>query len=182
MPRIPAHSAASAPEASKEIVGHFKRRLGKLMNIHAGMAHSPAVIGAYEGVYRAIAAHGSFDARTKEAIALAVGNQNGCDYCQASHTRYARKAGLTDEQILAVRAGEVDFDPKLAAITEVAREATARAGRVSDDVWQAALDAGWCDKELAEAFVHVVANLFTNYFAHYAQTELDVPAAPALNV
>lgn len=155
--------------------------MGKLLNIHAGMAHSPVVIAAYDGISRAIAAHGSFDARTKEAIALAVGNQNDCDYCQGAHTVSGRKAGLTEEQIIAIRAGEVDFDPKLAAITEVAREAAARTGNVSEAAWQAALDAGWTDEELAEAFAHIAANLFTNYFNHYAGTELDVPAAPPLN-
>ncbi|GAC1484371.1 MAG: hypothetical protein NVS1B16_13790 [Pseudarthrobacter sp.] len=64
----------------------MQRRMGKLLNIHAGMAHSPVVITAYDGISKAIAAHGSFDARTKEAIALAVGNQNDCDYCQGAHT------------------------------------------------------------------------------------------------
>lgn len=103
--------------------------------------------------------------------------RTACDYCQAAHTLSARKSGLTDEHILAVRAGEVDFDPKLAAITEVAREAAARTGNVSDAVWQEALDAGWTDEELAEAFAHIAAN----YFNHYAKTELDLPAAPALS-
>lgn len=181
MPRIPAHTVDSAPHGSKDIAASVKRRMGKFLNIHAGMAHSPAVIGAYDGISRAIAAHGSFDARTKEAIALAVGNQNGCDYCQAAHTVSARKAGLTEEQILAIRAGGVEFDQKLATITEVARAAAARTGNVSEPVWQAALDAGWTDEELAEAFAHIAANLFTNYFNHYAGTELDVPAAPALS-
>ncbi|MGY4542156.1 AhpD family alkylhydroperoxidase [Arthrobacter sp. UYNi723] len=181
MPRIPAHTLDSAPLGSKDIATHLQRRMGKFLNIHAGMAHSPAVIGAYGGISKAIADHGSFDARTKEAIALAVGNQNGCDYCQAARTVSARNSGLTDDQILAVRAGEVDFDPKLAAITEVAREAAARTGNVSDPVWQAALDVGWTDEEVTEAFAHIAANLFTNYFNHYARTELDVPAAPALS-
>jgi len=39
---------------------------------------------------------------------------------------------------------------------------------------------GWGDTELAELFAHVAANLFTNYFNHYAQTEPDLPAAPGL--
>jgi hypothetical protein len=34
--------------------------------------------------------------------------------------------------------------------------------------------------ELAELFAHVAANLFINYFNHYAQTEPDLPAAPGL--
>lgn len=150
MPRIPAHSLDTAPQGSKDLAADLKRRMGKLLNIHAGMAHSPVVIAAYDGISQAIAAHGSFDTRTKEAIALAVGNQNGCDYCQAAHTVSARKAGLTEEQILALRAGEVDFDPKLAAMTELAREAAARTGNVSEPVWQAALAAGWTDEELAK--------------------------------
>ncbi len=40
--------------------------------------------------------------------------------------------------------------------------------------------AGWGDTELAELIAHVAANLFTNYFNHYVQTEPDLPAAPGL--
>lgn len=83
MARIPVHTVATAPEESKEIAGKLEKRMGKLLNIHAGMAHSPVVIASYQGMSQAIAAHGTFDARTKEAIAPAVGNQNGCEYCQA---------------------------------------------------------------------------------------------------
>jgi hypothetical protein len=51
---------------------------------------------------------------------------------------------------------------------------------VPDAAWQAAQEAGWGDTELAELFAHVAANLFTNYFNHYVQTEPDLPAAPGL--
>ena len=79
MPRIPAHTVATAPEASQGNARKLEQKMGKLLNIHAGMAHSPAVIASYMGMSAAIAEHGSFDARTREAIALAVGKQNGCD-------------------------------------------------------------------------------------------------------
>lgn len=181
MPRIPVHSLDTAPEESKAHVARLQRRMGRLMNIHAEMAHSPVVIAAYQGIQQAIAEHGTFDARTKEAIALAVGNQNGCEYCQASHTIAARKAGLTEDQIIALRAGEVGFDDRLATITEVARAAAADTGYVPEPVWQAALDAGWSDTELTEAFAYIAANIFTNYFNHYAHTELDIPAAQPLS-
>ena len=180
MPRIPAHTLDTVPEASREHAERLEKRMGRLMNIHAGMAHSPVVIAAYQGMQQAIAEHGTFDARTREAIALAVGNQNGCDYCQGAHTVSARKAGLDDEQILALRAGEVDFDPRLAALTEVARAAAADTGTVPEPAWQAALDAGWSDTELPEAFAHIAVNLVTNYFTHYAHTELDITAAEPL--
>ncbi|WP_435107382.1 hypothetical protein [Nocardiopsis synnemataformans] len=40
---------------------------------------------------------------------------------------------------------------------------------------------GWSDTQLTELFTHVALNLYTNYFNHYAQTELDVPKAPGLD-
>jgi AhpD family alkylhydroperoxidase len=181
MPRIPAHTVANAPEESRDIAAKLEKKIGKLLNIHAGMAHAPAVIGAYNGISEAVTAHGTFDARTREAIALAVGSENDCDYCQAAHTLSGRHAGLSTEQSTAIRAGTVDFDDKLSALTDLVREAAAHTGTVTEDTWRSALAAGWTEQELSEAFAHLAANLFTNFFNHYAQTELDLPAAPALN-
>lgn len=39
---------------------------------------------------------------------------------------------------------------------------------------------GWSADELAEAFVHIIANVFTNYLNHYAHTELDLTLAPPI--
>ena len=128
----------------------------------------------------AIREHGTFDARTREAIALAVGNQNGCDYCQAAHTASARAAGFSDEQIHQIRTGEISFDPRLSALTEVARNAAAETGHVSAAIRAHARNVGWSETELEELFAHIAANLYTNYFNHYAGTELDFPPAPPL--
>ncbi|WP_308468473.1 carboxymuconolactone decarboxylase family protein [Rathayibacter soli] len=180
MTRIPTHTVADAPEKSREIVAKFEKRMGRLMNIHAGMADSPAVIAAYDGIQTAIGRLGTFDPRTRETIALAVGNEDGCDYCQAAHTVSAKRAGLSEDETIAIRADRIDFDARLAGIAALAREAARNTGSVSEATWQEALAAGWSEADLSEAFVHVAANLFTNYFNHYAGTELDVPPAPAL--
>lgn len=60
------------------------------------------------------------------------------------------------------------------------RKAAGNLGEVSDATWQAARDAGWSERELTEAFAHLAVNMFTNYFNHYARTDLDVPAAPPI--
>jgi alkylhydroperoxidase family enzyme len=54
-----------------------------VLNIHGEMAHSPVVLAVYAGMQAAIAEHGGFDARMREAIALAVAAADGCHYCQA---------------------------------------------------------------------------------------------------
>lgn len=50
--------------------GHFgwlrglQGTMGRLLNIHAEMAHAPVVLAAYQGIGKAITAPGSFDAKT----------------------------------------------------------------------------------------------------------------------
>ncbi|MFC8504242.1 carboxymuconolactone decarboxylase family protein [Pedococcus sp. NPDC057267] len=180
MPRIPAHTLDTAPEASRPTLDALGKRMGKILNIHAGMAHSPVVLAAYAAMSGAVREHGTFDARTRETIALAVGSANGCEYCQSAHTVSAKKAGLSEDQTVAVRADAIDFDDKLAAIATIARQIATETGTVSDAAWQGALAAGWTPEELAETFAHVAVNLYTNYFNHFAGTELDLPAAPGL--
>ena len=181
MPRIPAHTIDSAPQESRDTLAAISKRMGKTLNIHAGMAHSPVVLATYAAMSSAVREHGTFDARTRETIALAVGNENDCHYCQSAHTVSAKAAGLSEEQTIAIRAGRIDFDDKLATIAEVARQIASATGGVSDQAWEAALAAGWSEEDLAESFAHVAINLYTNYFNHFAGTELDLPEAPAVS-
>ena len=105
------------------------------------------------------------------AAAGAVGN----DYVVAITCRLAQLAGWTDEQIVALRAGTATGDGKVDAIAGLVREATANAGKVRDATWSSAVDAGWSDEQLTEAFTYLGLAVFTAYFLNYAQTDLDVP-------
>lgn len=180
MPRVPIHTVETAPEGSRAPLEALRSKYGRILNIHGEMAHAPALLHAYAALNGALGEHGSFDAATREAIALAVGAADHCEYCQAAHTMAARKAGFSEEQTLRIRNGDDDFDPRLAALLRVVREVARNVGSVSDATWSAALEAGWSDVELVEAFGYVVANLFTNYFNHMVDTPLDLPAAPQL--
>ncbi|MQA04525.1 MAG: carboxymuconolactone decarboxylase family protein [Streptosporangiales bacterium] len=180
MPRFPVHTIDDAPEASRAALEATRQRLGKVLNIYGEMAHAPVLLAVSNAMSQAVAEHGTFDARTREAIALAVGNQNGCGYCQSAHTLGAVRAGWSEEQTLAIRDGQLGFAPKLDALLMVARQIAANVGEVADETYEHARRAGWSDEELAELFAHVMVNMLTNYFNHYAETELDIPAASGL--
>ncbi len=180
MARIPVHTLDSAPENSGDQLKALEAKVGKALNIHGEMAHSPVVLQSYVALQSVIADYSSYDASTREAIALAVGNVDDCSYCQAAHTGGGKAAGLSDDEMIAFRRDAVEFDAKLAALLSLAREYTRDVGNVSDATWQAALDAGWTEEQLTELSVHVTLNLFTNYFNHFVQTDLDLPAAPSL--
>jgi AhpD family alkylhydroperoxidase len=57
--------------------------------------HPPTLRRTWESV-KQVMAPGALDALGKEMIYLAVSAANGCDYCIASHTAGARKAGMTE--------------------------------------------------------------------------------------
>src|ERR1700682_5971776 len=56
--------------------------------------HPPTLRRTWESI-KQIMGQGALDPLTKEMIYLAVSAANGCDYCIASHTAGARKAGMT---------------------------------------------------------------------------------------
>lgn len=114
MPRIPVHTVDSAPQASREVLAGLAKRMGKVLNIHGEMAHSPALIHGYAGLQQAIAAHGTYDGRAREVVALAVAHVDGCDYCAAAHTALGAKAGLSAEEMVAARTGKPGLPEELA--------------------------------------------------------------------
>ena len=68
-------------------------------NFWKALAHDlPTLRRTWESV-KQIMAPGALDAVTKEMIYLAVSSTNQCQYCMASHTASARKAGMTDQML-----------------------------------------------------------------------------------
>ena len=56
---------------------------------------------------RAIPVKGSFPAKEKEAISLAVSETNGCGYCLSAHTALAQLAGFTNAETFGLREGTI---------------------------------------------------------------------------
>src|SRR5688572_26830890 len=75
------------------------RKTDRINNFWKALAgHPPTLRRTWESV-KQVMAPGALDALTKEMVYLAVSATNGCNYCIASHTVGARKAGMTDEML-----------------------------------------------------------------------------------
>src|SRR3546814_5183007 len=82
----------------------------------------------------------SLPAPTRERIALAVAEINGCSYCLSAHTYLGKNlAKLDDAEIAANRSGTSN-DPKAAAAVRFAAKVVHVRGHVSDDDVQAVRD------------------------------------------
>ena len=181
MPRVPVHTVDDAPEASRETLEALGKRAGKVLNIFAEMAHAPVLVKMHANNERLLGEESSLDAKTRKAIHLTVANVNGCDYCQAAYTGAAKAAGHSEEDTLHIRRGELPDDARLTALLKVAREIAANKGYVDDATWDGAIDAGWTETQILEAFAEVMRTTVTNYFNHLVGTELDLPEAPPLS-
>ena len=176
MSRIPTHTVENAPAASRPLLQKIVQSTptGRPANLHAQMAHSPAVLTAYTSLRAVLAEHIAFDPKVGAALTLATAAGVGSGYMIRIANRLAQMNGWTDEQVTALRTGTPTSDAKIDALAGLVREAAVNSGNVSDATWKAAQQAGWSDKELADAFAYVGATVFTGYFLNYAQTELDV--------
>lgn len=183
MTRIPSHTIKDAPEAARGLLAEMTQfsPTGRLLSMHAQMAHSPAVLEAYTSIRRATDHHGTLDQRLRTGLMLATAAAAGSEYALAIITLLARRSGWQPDQIAALRSGAEVGEPRADALITVVREAAANSGRVSDAAWDRAVTAGCTDGDLAEAFAYLGLTVFTAYFLNYAGTELDVPAGPEVS-
>ena len=183
MTRIPSHTVDDAPEAARELLAGMVQfsPTGRLLNMHAQMAHSPAVLDAYTSIRRATGSHGTLDERLRTGLMLATAAITGSEYALAIITLLARRSGWQPGQIAALRSGAEVGEPRADALIAVVREAAASSGRVGNATWDHAVAAGCTDDDLAEAFAYLGLTVFTAYFLNYADTELDVPAGPEVS-
>jgi uncharacterized peroxidase-related enzyme len=149
-----------------------KKQLGITPNVFRVIANSPAALEGYLALNGALAG-GQIDARTRERIALAIAEVNGCDYCLSAHTYLAKNlANLDDAEIAANRRGgsqEAMADAAVRFAIEVARER----GHVTSADLQAVKEAGYTDGQVVELVLHVALNTLTNYVNEVAKTEID---------
>jgi len=178
MQRIPRLQTDSVPEASRPLIENIKAQFGRVPAIFATLAHSPAALKALTAIAEALDA-GKLAGKPHEAIALRISELNGCAYCKAAHTGIAAMAGATTAETLEWRKGEAS-NPKTKALLDLAASIAEKRGAVEDSELAAARAAGLNDEEILEAVAVVVCTVFTNSINNLAQTEVDFPAAPAL--
>ncbi len=177
MPRLNPIDPARAEGKAKKLLEGVHKTLGMTPNLMRTMANSPAVLDAYLSFVKALSG-GSLSAQTREQIALAVAGANGCDYCASAHTAAGRGLGVEDSELALNLQGQ-SSDRKFAAALAFAHAILASEGWVSDEDIALVRAAGYDDGAIVEIVANVAANIFSNYFDHIAETEIDFPLVKA---
>lgn len=173
MARVAVIDPKTATGEARQLLDAVQAGLGMVPNFIRVLANSPAALNAFLGIH-GIAGTGLLDPKTRERIALAVAEQNGCQYCVSAHTAIGRKAGLDTQEMLANRRGR-SSDAKAEAALTFARALVEHTGAVSKAEFDAVRAAGHSDGEIVEIITHVAMNIFTNLLGKATEVEIDFP-------
>ena len=179
MSRIPTPASIdAAPAASHLLLEGVKKQLGVVPNMFRLIANSPAALKGYVGLSDALN-RGTLPGATRERIALAVAEVNGCSYCLSAHAYLGKNlAKLDDAEISANRHGASN-DPKADAAVRFAVELVRERGHVGEDSLRAVKAAGYDDAQVIEIVLHVALNTWTNFINVVGATDIDFPVVTA---
>ncbi|GAB3029206.1 carboxymuconolactone decarboxylase family protein [Bowmanella dokdonensis] len=173
MNRIAMIEKSNANQEQQALFEAIETKLGMVPNFLKVFANSPAALRAFLGLH-GIAGEGSLEAPTRERIALAIAQQNECQYCVSAHTAIGRHAGLNGDEIAANRAGSSQ-DAKAAVAVKFAKALAEHSGEVTDEELAEVRQAGYSDADIVEIITHVGMNALTNILGKASQVDIDFP-------
>lgn len=177
MSRLSIPARDDAPDASKPILDAVAKQLGSVPNLFRLIATSPAALSGFAALDAANAK--TLDLKTRNAIALAVAQVNGCDYCLSAHTYVGINfAKISPAEATLNRAGQ-SATTKTAAAARFAADLVEARGKVSNAQIEAVRAAGYSDAQIVEIVSVAVQNVFTNLLNNVAQTDIDFPVVSA---
>jgi uncharacterized peroxidase-related enzyme len=173
MSRLAIAHRGNVPPAAGKLLDAVESSLGQLPNLFLLAARSPSVLDGMVALNGAVAR--TLDARTRERIALAVAEVNGCDYCLSAHTYLGLNLARLDETEIARNRAGSSSDPKAAAATGFAKRVAETRGQVLDADIAAIKEAGYGEAEIIEVIANVALNTLTNLLNNVALTDIDFP-------
>lgn len=180
MSRIAIPAREAAPAASQPLLDAVEKQLGVVPNLHRLLALSPPTLQGVLGLGGALAK--TLNVKTRERIALAVAQINGCDYCLSAHTYLGLNLAKIDAEEIAQNRKGASSDPVANAAVAFAAAVTRSRGQVSDADLAAVRAAGYTDAQIVEIVGVVAENIFTNFVNNVAGTDIDFPVVRAADL
>ena len=169
---FPLLDETTAPEGSLDALVTTKKNFGMIPNVEKVMALSPQLLSGYANMWD------SFDTTKltpieRQVVFMTANFENECNYCIPWHTVLAKKAGILEVDIEALRSGAPLSDSKLEALRDFTRTLIANRGKASEAELQTFFDAGYDDVQALEVILGLAIKLISNYTNSIAGTPLD---------
>ena len=169
---------AAAPEAARPMLNAVNMQLGVVPNMFRLIANSPQTLEGFLGLSGALG-KGGLNVATRNRIALAVAEANGCDYCLSAHSYLGKHLAKLDDAEMAANRSGASNDPKADAAVRFAAKLVRERGHVAEADVSVVKAAGYGDAQVLEIIAHVALNTFTNYVNEALKTDIDFPVVTA---
>ncbi len=157
----------------KDLLAEIQKAFGATPNMFKAIANSEAALESMWGSFKALG-KGTISAKLGEQIAVAIADQNSCEYCLAAHSALGVGAGLSLETLALAQIG-ISEDAKTRAALEFAIKLVQKKGKVNQQDISEIKGSGFSDEEIVEILAHVALNIFTNYTNIAFNVEVDFP-------
>jgi uncharacterized peroxidase-related enzyme len=169
---IPGHDE-TAPSSLQPLFHSVSKRYGFVPNVYRTLAISPHSLTGVMEMQAALSR--TLDGRTRERIALAVSEVNGCHYCISAHSYVGHYfAKLMPREMALNRKGR-SLDPKAEAAVKFARKVSVSRGKVESADLSIVRAAGYPDAQIVEIIALCAQSFLTNLLANVFDIEPDFP-------
>ena len=120
----------------------------------------------------------ALDVKTRERLAIATAQVNGCDYCLSAHTYLGLNLARLSAEEIAMNRNGASSDAKADAAVRFGAKVAQTRGKIADADLDAVRQAGFTDAQVIEIVAVVAENFLTNLINNVADTDIDFPVSP----
>jgi len=160
-------------EKSAQLLNEVQKTYGNIHNFFKILGNSSTILAGFLAFGNGLK-NGVLSEQEREQIAIAVAGYDQCEYCASAHTLFAINAGVPENETKKNLKGLSD-SKKIGTLIKFCLAILQNKGEVSDEEMALIREAGYTDEAIVEIVANVGINIFTNYFNHVAQTDLDFP-------
>lgn len=169
---FPLHDEATAPENARNALAVTKKNFGMIPNLEKVMASAPPLLDGYAALWDLFYTT-TLTPIERQVVFLTANFENECNYCVPWHSTLAKQAGMSKNDIEALRTGAPLSDVKLESLRTFTRTLIANRGKATKAELQIFLDAGYSDVQVLEVILGLAIKLMSNYTNSIAGTPLD---------
>lgn len=171
---FPIHTEITAPEESKPLLEQSKKNLGIIPNLERVMAESPALLEGYVRLWELFDTT-SLSPIERQVVYQTANFENQCEYCVPWHTKLSQMAGMSPDEIEALRQGAELADRKLEALRQFTRSLILNRGKITEAELNAFFAVGYSAQQALEVILGIAVKTMSNYTNSIAGTPLDKP-------
>jgi uncharacterized peroxidase-related enzyme len=165
-------------EAAHPVFDYYQNAIGFVPNLFATIGLSGNALSSYFAFQQA-QAKGTFKAKEREAIFLAVSEVNQCSYCLSAHTALGKMNGYSEEETVQLRNGTI-ADKILNVITRLAASIAKERGRADEMLVEEFYALGYDDTALIDLIALVADKTFANFVHNLTKIPIDFPVVKPL--